>query len=908
MKSAKDIRKSFLSFFEERGHKVVASSSIVPSNDPTLMFTNAGMVQFKDVFTGKEARPYKRAATSQKCLRVSGKHNDLESVGRTARHHTFFEMLGNFSFGDYFKKEAIEYAYDFLVKVCGIDKSRLIFTVFAGEGNIPADDEARELWIKTAGVPDSQVVGLGKKDNFWSMGDTGPCGPCSEIHFHQGDHIACKEEKEGKTCKGVACDCDRWLEIWNLVFMQFEVKEKGGELFKLPAPSIDTGMGLERLTSVLNGQLANYHTDLFWPLLDEVGNICGKKYDPSPNLWDNDNNVSMRVIADHVRTTAFCIAEGIFPGNNGREYVLRRVMRRALSHGFLLGIKEPFLGKVAAVIIQEMGDVYHELRERREVILSQIQREEETFAATVARSIEQIDKLKRDLNNPDIWTKNSDGDRVLTGHAIFMLNDTYGCPLDLVSAIGKRDQFELDEEGFSEERKKQQERSRAHQKLGGKAIEEAYKALKEEQGATRFLGYELPTAESAVTALFVVSRDDDAHALERVQEVKQGQEIELVASHTSFYGESGGQIGDTGFIHFKNALVQVQDTQKPGGELIVHKGVVKEGKVKVGDVGRFEVDDARRKKIRTAHSATHLLQHALKKVLGGHVAQKGSWVGPEKLRFDFSHNQSPSQEEIFTVESIVNNMVRDNQSSLTNVLPIEEAKKQGAIAMFGEKYGDTVRAIHIHDSFELCGGTHVFSTGDIGLFKIVASSPLGSGVRRIEAYTGNEALAYVHREERLLRESAQLLQGSPDEVPQKVQRLFDELAQRERELKSLQDKIAAAQANDIFHQVKVINGVNVLAARSPFADAKALRDFGDKVRDKIGSGVALLGAIDAGKVSLLCIVTKDLTGKFKAGDLIKDPAELVGGKGGGKPDLAQAGGTKPEMLDAAFSAFLKKLS
>jgi alanyl-tRNA synthetase len=688
---------------------------------------------------------------------------------------------------------------------------------------------------------------------------------------------------------------------------QIEVKEKGGALLNLPAPSIDTGMGLERLVAVMDGQRANYHTGLFWPLLDTIGELSKKRYVRDFSAWSMDDNVSMRVIADHARAVTFCGADGVFPGNNKKEYVLRKIMRRALSHGYLLGIRESFFDKVVQSVINEMGGAFPELIERRETILSQVQREEETFQQTVARSIDQIEKLQRDLNNPSVWAKNEQGEQMLTGQALFMLNDTYGCPLELASALGKRKQFELDEKGFEEEREKQRELSRAHQKLGGKAIEDAYKLLKEEKGATKFLGYDGPTAESKVTALFLVSHDDDAHALERVQEVKHGQEIELVAEQSPFYGESGGQIGDHGFIHFAGALVEVQDTQKPTGDLIVHRGLVRDGVVKVGDVGRFEVDNERRRKIRTAHSATHLLQHALKKVLGSHVAQKGSWVGPEKLRFDFSHNQSPSQEELFTVESIVNRMVRDNQTSNTQVLPLEEAKKQGAVAMFGEKYSESVRAIHIHDSFELCGGTHVHATGDIGLFKIVVSSPLGSGVRRLEAFTGGEALAFVHREEKLLRESAQLLQTPPEEIPQKVQKLYEEMTLKERELKSLQDKIAAAQADDVFNQVKVIDGVKVLAARSPFADAKALREFGDKVRDKLGSGVALLGAIDAGKVSLLCIVTKDLIGKFKAGDLIKEPSELVGGKGGGKPELAQAGGSKPEMLDAAFAAFLKKL-
>jgi alanyl-tRNA synthetase len=903
MKSAKDIRSTFLSFFEGKGHKVDPSSSLVPHNDETLMFANSGMVQFKDVFTGKEQRNYKRATTSQKCLRVSGKHNDLDQVGRTARHHTFFEMLGNFSFGDYFKADAIEFAHDLLIKTYGIDPKRLVYTVFKGETGIPADDEARNLWKKIAGVSDSRVIGMGKKDNFWTMGDTGPQGPCSEIHYFIGDG----EPDLNRFDQEPGPDGTGWIEIWNLVFMQFEVKEKGGTLNPLPAPSIDTGMGLERLVAVLDGQRANYHTSLFWPLLDIIGDLSKKKYVRDFSAWSMDDNVSMRVIADHARAVTFCGADGVFPGNNKKEYVLRKIMRRALSHGYLLGIRENFFDKVVQTVISEMGGAYPELNESKDTILSQVRREEETFRQTVERSIEQIEKLQRDLNNPNVWAKNTAGERVLTGQALFMLKDTYGCPLELASALGKRNQFELDEDGFDKELEKQKEQSRAHQKLGGKAIEDEYKVLKAEQGPTKFLGYEVPSAESKVTALFVVSHDDDNHALERVTEVKQGQEIELVAEQTPFYGEAGGQIGDHGFIHFSGALVEVQDTQKPTGDLIVHRGVVKEGSIKVGDVGRFAIDDERRRKIRTAHSATHLMQYALKKVLGSHVAQKGSWVGPEKLRFDFSHNQAPTQEELFTIESIVNRMVRDNQGSNTQVLPLEEAKKQGAVAMAGEKYSDVVRAIHIHDSFELCGGTHVHSTGDIGLVKIVASSPLGSGVRRLEACTGGEALAFIHREEKLLRESAVLLQSPPEEVPQKVQKLFDDMAQKERELKSLQDKIAAAQADDVFNQVKVVDGVKILAARSPFADAKALREFGDKVRDKLGSGVALLGAIDAGKVSLLCIVTKDLIGKFKAGDLIKEPSDLVGGKGGGKPELAQAGGSKPEMLDAAFAAFLKKL-
>lgn len=901
MSTPNEIRGTFLKFFEDRGHRAVSSSSLVPANDPTLMFTNAGMVQFKDVFTQQETRPYKRAATSQKCLRVSGKHNDLDQVGRTARHHTFFEMLGNFSFGDYFKADAIAFAHELLIKVYGIDPKRLVYTVFRGEGGIPADDEARDLWKKIAGVGDERVIGMGKKDNFWSMGDTGPQGPCSEIHYFIGDgepDLSRFDQEPGPDGSG-------WIEIWNLVFMQFEVREKGGALLPLPAPSIDTGMGLERLAAVLAGERANYHTGLFWPLLDTIGGLAKKTYNRDFSTWSQDDNVSMRVIADHARTATFCMADGVFPANTGREYVLRRVMRRALSHGYLLGIREPFFDKVIEVVISEMGDAYPDLKERRETILAQARREERSFQATIERSVGQIEKIKGDLGNPALWGKTEDGARLLSGKALFTLKDTYGSPVELTSAIGKREGFEIDEKGFEGELEKQKEKSRANQKVGSKAIDDDYKRLAEQHGATQFLGYDSHTGTGTVLALLRLERDEkgELEGRERVQEALEGDELEFVVHQTPFYGESGGQVGDTGEARGPRGALSILDTQKPAGDVFVHRAKVREGRVSVGEALSLTVDEARRRKIRTAHSATHLLQYALKKVLGGHVAQKGSVVEPERLRFDFSHDQAPTPDELRAAEEIINQMIRDNQRTNTAVLPLEEAKQQGAVAMFGEKYGERVRAIHIHHSFELCGGTHVSATGDIGLFKISGSSPVGAGVRRIEALTGGAALSFVQQREEQAQKLASLLRCGAHEVLDKVSSLAAHVTQQQRELNQLRDKMAANQAADILGQVKEIAGVKVLAARAPFGDRDALRDFGDKVRDKLQSGVVFLAGVEGDKANLLCLVTKDLVSRYKAGDLLKNVLVAFGARGGGKPEKAE-GGLNADQLDAAFRSFL----
>jgi alanyl-tRNA synthetase len=876
--SAAEIREAFLRFFEERAHRRVASSSLVPQNDPTLLFTNAGMNQFKDVFTGRENREYRRATTAQKCVRAGGKHNDLENVGFTARHHTFFEMLGNFSFGDYFEKDAITFAWELITSDAwlGIAKDRLAATVFSGEGGIPWDEEAYALW-RAQGVPESRIFKLGAKDNFWAMGETGPCGPCSELHFFQGNDIPCAEEKAGRPCLGVACDCDRWLEIWNLVFMQFERSPEGG-LTPLPKPSIDTGAGLERMAAVVQGKRSNYDTDLFQNIIRSIEKVAGKRYDAA-----SDDGVSMRVIADHARATTFLVGDGVLPSNEGRGYVLRRIMRRAIRHGKRLGLEKPFLAAICGAVIDEMGSAYPETRENRAFVEKVATTEEESFRRTLDKGLIILEEEMRRLADA--------GEKVIPGKVAFQLYDTFGFPMDLTRTIAAERELEVDEPGF--DRHMAEQRARSEWKGSGEAaVGDLHKQVATELGETKFLGYDELTARAEVKALIVNGA--------RAARAKQGDEVEVVTDATPFYGESGGQVGDVGAIRAPGGQVSVKDAQRPVPGLVVHVGRVEEGAIAVGDLVELAVDDARRDLIRANHSATHLLHYALRKRLGEHVKQAGSVVAPDHLRLDFSHFQPLAPQELREVETAVNELVRKNEATDTAVLELEEARKTGAMMIFGEKYGDRVRVVRIGPSKELCGGTHVRRSGDIAFFKIASEESIAAGVRRIVAYTGPRAVELSQRIEDELRRAAALLKAGTFDVANKVEATQKRLRELERALDEAKAKVATARSGDLAGQAREVNGVKVLAAKVE-GDGNALRDLADRLRDKLGHGVVALGSEQDGKAVLLVAVTKELTNRVKAGDLVREAAKLVGGKGGGRADLAQAGGPNPAGLDDALA-------
>jgi alanyl-tRNA synthetase len=876
--TAASIREAFLRFFEERGHRRVSSSSLVPHADPTLLFTNAGMVQFKDVFTGRERRDYRRATTAQKCVRAGGKHNDLENVGFTARHHTFFEMLGNFSFGDYFKKDAIAWGWEFVTSPSwlGLDPSRLAATVFAGEGSLPWDDEAYELW-KAQGVPPDRIHKLGAKDNFWAMGDTGPCGPCSELHYFQGNDIPCLEEKAGRPCQGVACDCDRWLEIWNLVFMQFE-RSADGNLTPLPKPSIDTGAGLERMASVAQGKRSNYDTDLFQSIIRAIEKLAGKRYGA-----DEDDSVSMRVIADHARATTFLVGDGVLPSNEGRGYVLRRIMRRAIRHGKRLGLEKLFLADVCGAVIEEMGAAYPETRENRAFIAKVAAQEEESFRRTLDKGLQILGEEMARIEKA--------GEKVVPGKVAFQLYDTFGFPMDLTRVIAGERGLAVDESGF--DRHMAEQRARSEWKGSGEqAVGDLHKQIAAEIGEVHFLGYEAPAAKAEVKAILANGT--------RAARAGQGDTVEIVTAATPFYGESGGQVGDVGAITGPKGMVQVKDTQRPVPGLVTHVGLVTSGEIAVGDVVELAVDDERRDLIRANHSATHLLQFALREKLGDHVKQAGSVVAPDYLRFDFSHFQPLSDEERAAVEQRVNELVRRNDETDTSVLELEKARQAGAMMIFGEKYGDVVRVVRIGPSKELCGGTHVRRTGDISFFKIVSEESIAAGVRRIVAYTGPKAVELSQREADELRRAATLLRAGAFEVAQKVEATQRRVRELERAVEEASSRAAAAQSGDLAAKAREVGSAKVLAARVQ-GDGKALRELADKLRDRIGKGVVALGAEADGKAILLVAVTKDLTARVKAGDLVKEGAKLVGGSGGGKPDLAQAGGPDAAGLEKALA-------
>ena len=873
---ASQVRQTFLDFFAQRGHQVVASSSLVPANDPTLLFTNAGMNQFKDVFTGAETRPYKRAASSQKCVRAGGKHNDLDEVGKTPRHQTFFEMLGNFSFGDYFKADAIEFAWELLTKVYGIDPKRLVVTVYGGDKALPgvsADDEARALWKKVTGFSDDRIIGLGMKDNFWQMGDVGPMGPCTEIHFNMN--------AGSRSPTTDPASWDGWTEIWNLVFMQFERKVKDGPLAPLPAPSVDTGAGLERVTSVVQGVTSNYDTDLFRPIIDAAAAIAKVEYGAGAVT-----DTALRVIADHARASAFLIADGVFPDKTTREYTLRRIFRRGVRHGQQhLKIERPFMHEVCGSVIDLMGAAYPELRERRTIIQRVALEEETRFRATLDRGLALLEEEFAQRR----------GDRRLPGDVVFKLNTTFGFPADLTQIIAEEHGFSTDQAGF--DALMAEERARSGFKVDDKAIAAVWKQLASELGPTKFTGYDGrgTTGTGTVKAIVVDGT--------RVDRAERGQTVALAFDQTPFYANSGGQIGDTGTVVSSGAAVRIDDTEKPAGDLHVLIGEVETGAIAVGDQVQFTVDDVRREKIRANHSATHLLNLALKKVLGDHVNQKGSLVAPDRLRFDFSHFSPMTEEQKRRVEDLVNADIRANVDSVIETLPIDEAKRRGAVAMFGEKYGDRVRVMQIGpESLELCGGTHVRRSGDIGLFKILAESGVAQGVRRIEAVTGAGALDYLRRLEDELVRAGERLKAQPFEVATRVDKVLGETRALEKELDKLKAKLATGGAGkDLLADAVTVKGVKVLAVRTEVDDAKVLRDTGDALRDRLGAGVLVIAGVGGAEVKLLAMVTKDLTAKVHAGKLLGAVAEHLGGRAGGRPDMAQGGGKDAAKVDEALA-------
>jgi len=855
MKSA-ELRQAFLDFFRSKGHEVVASSPLVPGNDPTLLFTNAGMVQFKDCFLGQDQRSYTRATSVQRCVRAGGKHNDLENVGYTARHHTFFEMLGNFSFGDYFKHDAIHYAWEFLTQTLKLPREKLWVTVYKD------DDEAAAIWINEIGVPAERVTRLGEKSNFWSMGDTGPCGPCTEIFYDHGAEVwggppGTPEE-----------DGDRYIEIWNLVFMQFN-RDADGTMTPLPKPSVDTGMGLERLAAVMQHVHSNYDIDLFQNLIKAVAALAG-----STDL----TNPSLKVIADHIRSCAFLVTDGVVPSNEGRGYVLRRIIRRAIRHGHKLGLRQPFFHKLVAPLVKEMGAAYAELAKAEAQVTRILNQEEERFAETLDQGMHLLEEAIAGLSG-----------HVLSGSTIFKLYDTYGFPVDLTGDIARERNLELDMDGFDREMEAQRERARAASTFGA-----AYGHKLEIEGKTEFTGYERVADQAKIIALY---RGSDA-----VQQLAAGEQGMVILDHTPFYAESGGQAGDHGLLSTAGAMFEVQDTQKQG-EAFGHIGVVQRGSLTVGDSVDAAVDFAARAATAAHHSATHLLHAALRHVLGEHVQQKGSLVNPDRLRFDFSHFESVSREQLRRIEQLVNDQIRGNSEVLTRIMGIEDAKASGAMALFGEKYGDQVRVLSMGEfSTELCGGTHVGRTGDIGLFKIVSEGGVAAGVRRIEAVAGRRALAWIDGTEESLEAVASAVKGSRDVVVDKVRQLLERQRKLEKELEQLKAKLASSQGSDLAGQAVEVAGIKVLAANLEGVDPKALRDTMDQLKNKLGSAAIVLAAVQGDKISLVAGVTKDLTGRLQAGKLLQEVAQQVGGKGGGRADMAQGGGTEPAKLPAALAA------
>ncbi|UCV09102.1 alanine--tRNA ligase [Dechloromonas denitrificans] len=864
MKSS-EIRQQFLDFFASKGHQIVSSSSLVPHEDPTLLFTNAGMNQFKDVFLGFDKRPYSRATTSQKCVRAGGKHNDLENVGYTARHHTFFEMLGNFSFGDYFKRDAIKYAWELLTEVYKLPKDKLTVTVYA------EDDEAYDIWTKEIGVPVERVIRIGDNkgaryasDNFWMMGDTGPCGPCTEIFYDHG------EKHWGGPPGSPDEDGDRFIEIWNNVFMQFN-RDEAGVMHPLPKPSVDTGMGLERISAVLQGVHANYEIDLFQSLIKAAARETSAADMDSPSL---------KVLADHIRACSFLIADGVIPGNEGRGYVLRRIIRRAIRHGYKLGARAAFFHKMLPDLVAEMGAAYPELGQNQHKIIATLKQEEDRFFETIEHGMAIVEA--------ELAALKTAGNKVFNGDAAFKLHDTYGFPLDLTQDICREHDITVDAAAFDAAMARQKDQARAAGKF------KMATNLEYSGPATTFHGYEALEFKGNVLALY---KDGAA-----VNQLNEGEIGVVVLDNTPFYAESGGQVGDCGVLQSVHGIFAVEDTQKIQATVFGHHGVVKTGAITVGNGVTAKVDVLARARIARNHSATHLLHKALREVLGDHVQQKGSQVDPDKTRFDFVHNQPLSDEEIRRVENIVNAEILANTANETRVLPIAEAQKLGAMMLFGEKYGDSVRVLDIGSSRELCGGTHVSRTGDIGLFSITAEGGVAAGVRRVEAVTGDNALTYMQDMETALGGVAGTLKVLPKEVPARVAAVLDQVRKLERELAALKGKLASAQGDDMLGQAIEVKGAKVLAVTLEGADLNALRETMDKLKDKLKSAAVVLASVLDGKVTLIAGVTAELTGKVKAGELVNMVAQQVGGKGGGRPDMAQAGGTQPENLPAALAS------
>ncbi|MDO9897906.1 alanine--tRNA ligase [Glaesserella parasuis] len=865
MKTTSEIRQAFLEFFQSKGHTIVPSSSLVPENDPTLLFTNAGMNQFKDVFLGLDKRSYNRATSSQRCVRAGGKHNDLENVGYTARHHTFFEMLGNFSFGDYFKPDAIAFAWEFLTSPqwLALPKEKLWVTVYE------TDDEAYDIWNREIGVPAERIVRIGDNkgapyasDNFWQMGDTGPCGPCTEIFYDHGDHIW------GGPPGSTEEDGDRFIEVWNVVFMQFN-RQADGTLKKLPKPSVDTGMGLERISAVLQHVNSNYEIDIFQALIKEIASLL--------NVTDLDNK-SLRVIADHIRSCAYLIADGVMPSNEGRGYVLRRIIRRAVRHGNILGAKSAFFYQLVPTLAKAMGQAGEILTQKQAHIQKALKAEEDQFARTLERGLALLEDALTKVEN-----------KVLSGEVAFKLYDTYGFPLDLTADVCRERGITIDEAGFEREMQAQRARAQASSNFGTD-----YNNVIKVNGSTEFKGYEVTECEATVVALF-----SNGKAVEAIQ---SGENAVVVLDRTAFYGESGGQVGDSGVIASEICNFEVNDTQKYG-QVFGHIGQLASGTLSVGDKVKAEVNTTRRHAITLNHSATHLLHSALRQVLGDHVAQKGSLVSENSLRFDFSQGEAISKADLEEIERIINTKIRENIVVTTEVMDLESAKQKGAMALFGEKYGDRVRVVDITAAFsvELCGGTHVKQTGEIGLFKVVSEGAVAAGVRRIEAVTGENAIGLLHQQQQILNQSAELLKADTASLVEKIQQLQEKSKKVEKELQQLKDKLAAQAGGELAKQAKQINGVNVVVQRLENVDAKALRTMVDDLKNQLGSAVIVFATKTDEKVNLIVGVTKDLTDKVNAGELVGLMAQEVGGKGGGRADMAMAGGSQPENITQALN-------
>jgi alanyl-tRNA synthetase len=869
------IRQKFLNFFQSQGHTLVKSSPLVPQKDPTLLFTNAGMVQFKNYFTGEEKAPFPRAATSQKCVRAGGKHNDLENVGYTARHHTFFEMLGNFSFGDYFKEGAVAMAWEFLTAILRLPQEKLWVTIHEGDEalGVGPDEEAGRLWQRF--LPGERIRNFPSKDNFWQMGDTGPCGPCSEIIIDQGPAVGC-----GRSDCAIGCDCDRFLELWNLVFMQFE-RHPDGRITPLPKPSIDTGMGLERITAIVQGVASNYDTDLFGTLFRAIEKWSGRQYQSR-----EADGVSFRVIADHCRAATFLISEGVLPSNEGRGYVLRRIMRRAMRHARKLGVNEPILFRLTDEVVELMGDAYPELGGAREMLQMVVASEEERFSETLNTGLrlwaEERQKLK------------PEGLKFIPGELVFKLYDTYGFPVDLTEEIARDEGFRIDKKGFEDAMEAQRARARESWKGSWEEVlKEAYKTLVGQNLKTEFIGYDRLEAEGQL--LKILKGDAETEV------ARENEEVEIIVDRTPFYGESGGQEGDCGTITHNGSWMEVSDSLRPLPEVIVHRGKIKAGVLRVGDKLHLKVDPDSRGRTTLNHTATHLLQSALRQVLGGHVHQAGSLVTPARLRFDYTHFSPLTDEEIDRVEEIVNSTIRHNLEVCVSLLPYKEALARGAMALFGEKYGEVVRLVQVGGmSAELCGGTHTRRSGDIGTFKIVSETGVAAGVRRIEALSGEEAWRVIKREEAELRAIAAAVKAKTGEVAEKVQRLIREQKETEKAFRALQARMSTGQSNELIASIRSIRGIQVLSTRVEIKDPKGLREMADRLKNQIRSGIVLLGSQTDGKVMLICAVTPDLAEKYPAQKLVKEIAQYVGGTGGGRADMAQAGGTNVEGLNQAL--------